>query len=134
MESGIMLRLPLLVALGLPLVAIAQSSSSLPSISINAGADQGTPGSTGEGAVTVSGKIVLPDGWKLSIHTLTIRYAKNGGNSSLNAFLPVKADSTFNSKLNMKSGNYKIWAIIDVKDAEGRERQISSTPQNVNVQ
>jgi uncharacterized lipoprotein YbaY len=128
-----MLRLPLILALGLPLAAMAQSQA-LPTININVAGDQGTPGSTGEGSISVSGKINLPPGWKLSIHTLTIRYAKQGGSTTLNTFIPVKSDSTFNSKLQMKSGSYSVWAVIDVKDAEGRERQISSSSSNVNVQ
>ncbi|HKB05854.1 MAG TPA: hypothetical protein VKD90_26900, partial [Gemmataceae bacterium] len=87
----------------------------------------------GSGPVTVSGKIILPPGWKLSIHTLTIRYKKPGGAATLNAFLPVKGPE-FKATINITSGSYQVWAVIDVKDAEGRERQISSPVQSVTVQ
>jgi hypothetical protein len=44
------------------------------------------------------------------------------------------APFTFRSTLELPAGSYGIWAVIDVKDAEGRERQITSPPQNVPVQ
>ena len=126
-----MSRLPLFLALFLPFAAAAQSPPP-PRIDFNAGGEMGQPGSTGEGVASVSGKIVLPPGWKLSIHTLTIRYAKDSGATTLNTLLPI-VGLNFATKLNLKSGNYKIWAVIDVKDPDGKERQISSEQRNVNV-
>jgi hypothetical protein len=125
-----MSRLPLLVALVLPLAAMAQAPT--PSLDVTVSAEPGAAGSTGEGAATVSGKVTLPPGWKLSIHTLTIRYAKDGGNTTLNTLVPINQPD-FKTKINLKTGTYKVWAVIDVKDADGKERQISSTPSNVNV-
>lgn len=122
-----MCRLPLLVALFLPAAVMAQAST--PSLTINV---SGESGSGGDGIATVSGKISLPPGWKLSIHTLTIRYAKDGGNTTLNTLVPINQPD-FKTKVNLKSGTYKVWAVIDVKDADGKERQISSDPSNVNI-
>lgn len=125
-----MSRLPFLVALVLPIAAAAQSPPSVPKIEITVSGQQGQPGS--DGTASVSGKITLPPGWKLSIHTLTIRYAKDGGATTLNAFLPID-QLDFNAKTNLKSGNYSVWAVIDVKDADGKERQISSDKQSVSI-
>lgn len=122
-----MSRLPLLVALCLPVAVMAQAPT--PSLDVTV---SGESGSGGDGIATVSGKITLPPGWKLSIHTLTIRYAKDGGNTTLNALLPINQPD-FKTKINLKTGSYKVWAVIDVKDADGKERQISSTPSNVNI-
>jgi hypothetical protein len=79
----------------------------------------------GEGIATVSGKIILPPGWKVTVHVITIRYAKDGGYGSLNVLAPVKGDK-FSAKINLKAASYTVRAIIDVKDAKGRERQIAS--------
>jgi hypothetical protein len=118
------------LALVLPIAAAAQAP--MPSLDLIVSAEPGQPGSTGEGVATVSGKVTLPPGWKLSIHTLTIRYAKDGGRTTLNTLCPITAPD-FKTKLNLNSGSYKVWAVIDVKDANGKERQISSSPSNVNV-
>jgi hypothetical protein len=128
-----MLRTSLILLLSLSVPVVAQTTPTGPRIDMNA-AGNGTPGSNGEGTASVSGSIILPAGWTLSIHTLTIRYAKDGGSSSLNAFAPVKGALSFSASTILKSGNYKVWAVIDVKDADGRERQISSDPSNITVQ
>ena len=126
-----MSRLPLLLALCLPAAAVAQTQND-PKLDITVTADQGAPGTTDQGTVTVSGKVTLPAGWQLSIHTLTIRYAKDGGATTLNALLPITGPD-FKVKINLKSGSYSVWGVIDVKDIAGRERQISSGSQNANV-
>lgn len=125
------LRLPLLLALILPATLAADANE--PGIDANVGTDGGTGDTNGEGVVSISGKIRLPAGWTLSIHTVTIRHEKHGGTTTLNAFLPVKG-LEFNNKVNLKAGSYKVWAVIDVKDSQGREREISSQPSNVNIQ
>jgi hypothetical protein len=129
-----MIRLALLLSVCLPCAAWAQSTTG-PRIDLNAAGGMGQPGS-GEGSASVSGNITLPPGWQLSIHTLTIRYAKEGGGTTLNALLPLKSNGStaFSASLGIKSGSYKIWAVIDVKDADGHERQISSDPRSVTVQ
>ena len=44
----------------------------------------------GNGRITASGNIFLPAGWKLSIHTLTVKYQKSGGGgATLNWLIPV---------------------------------------------
>lgn len=125
-----MLRYALLIACWLPLAANCQAPATTPKIQLSA---SGSGTSMGEGTVSVSGSIFLPPGWKLTLHVLTIRHSQGGTSTSLNAFLPVKGN-TFSSQLSLKTGSYKIWAVIDVKDAEGRERQISSEPENVDLQ
>jgi hypothetical protein len=127
-----MLRFPFLVT-GLLVIAATATAQAPPepTITLEASGTGGTAGS--DGTVTVSGNINLPAGWKLSIHTLTIRYQKLPGASTLNALASVKGGGPFNLKLDMKSGSYSVWAVIDVKDADGREKQISSPPRNVNV-
>lgn len=87
----------------------------------------------GNGSITVAGTITLPPGWKLSIHTLTVRHSKSTGGKTLNALIPVKGDATFNTMVNISSGSYSIWAVIDVKDADGREYQITSETQSAIV-
>jgi hypothetical protein len=126
-----MSRLPLFLALCLPTGMIAQTAPP-PRIDFNAAGGMGTSGTTGQGTATVSGKVVLPPGWTLSIHTLTIRYAKDGGSTTLNTLLPITAPN-FNTQLDLKSGSYSVWAVIDVKDPDGKERQISSDQQSVNI-
>lgn len=126
-----MLRLALLLIFCLPLAAFAQVVN--PKIDLSAGASSGSGGAQGQGTASVSGTIELPPGWKLSIHVVTVRYALQGGSTSLNALIPIQGKS-FSNRLDLKNGSYKVWAVIDVKDADGRERQISSAPQNVNIQ
>src|SRR5947207_14979316 len=105
-------RLPLLLAVLIPLttsVAAAQAPGE-PTIDFKV---SGVSGSGGQGAVTVSGNVTVPAGWKLSIHTLTIRFQKAGTSSSLNAFGAVKgSDFSFSFKVNLKSGSYQAWAVI----------------------
>jgi hypothetical protein len=126
-------RLPLLLAVLIPLttsVAVAQAPGE-PTINVKV---SGVSGSGGSGAVTVSGNINVPAGWKLSIHTLTVRFQKGGTNTTMNAFGAVKSsDFTFSFTVNLKSGSYQVWAVIDVKDSEGREKQIASPAQSVSV-
>jgi|SRR6478672_10266641 len=126
-------RLPLLLAVLIPLsasVAVAQAPAE-PIIDLKV---SGISGSGGQGAVTISGNVTVPAGLKLSIHTLTVRFQKAGTNSSLNAFGVVKgSDFSFNFTTNLKSGSYQVWAVIDVKDSEGRERQVGCPAQGVAV-
>jgi hypothetical protein len=123
--NRIPLFIPILIVVWIAGVARAQTPPAEPRIEYSA--------STGaDGAVTVSGKVVLPPGWKLSIHTLTIRYQKAGGSATLNALLPLKAPE-FKGTINLTAGSYQTWAVIDVKDADGREKQISSQAQSVTV-
>jgi len=125
-----MLRISFIAVAFFAVTASAQSPPA-PTITLEASGTGGTGGSSG--TVTVSGDINLPAGWKLSIHTLTIRYKKQPATSTLNAFGSVKGAGPFSIKLDMVAGSYSVWAVIDVKDADGREKQISSTPRNVNV-
>lgn len=86
----------------------------------------------GSGSIKASGEISLPAGWKLSIHTLTVKYQKVGGGSTLNWLIPVKGGK-FDAGLNASSGSYSVWAVIDVKDNDGREKQITSETQSAIV-
>jgi len=126
-------RLPFLLAVLLPLatsVAVAQAPGE-PTINVRV---SGVSGSGGSGSVTASGTVTIPAGWKLSVHTLTVRFQKGGTNSTLNAFGVVKSsDFSFSFTVNLKSGAYQVWAVIDVKDSEGREKQIASPAQSVSV-
>jgi hypothetical protein len=129
----IMLRFPFLVA-GLIVIAATANAQAPPEPTITLEASATGGGAVGtDGTVTVSGNINLPPGWKLSIHTLTIRYQKQPGVSTLNAFASVKGAGPFKLKLDMRPGAYSVWAVIDVKDSEGREKQISSPPRTANV-
>jgi ABC-type glycerol-3-phosphate transport system substrate-binding protein len=112
-------------------VAVATASAQTPQPKIEVSAS-GTGTSQGNGTVTVSGSLTIPAGWQLSIHTVTVRFQKDGGGKTLNALIPVKG-SNFTQKVDLKSGSYKIWAVIDVKDTDGREKQISSEPQSVAI-
>jgi hypothetical protein len=123
---------------GLLALAVAAPAQSPPppepTIEINVSGESGAPGS-GQGTATVSGKVNLPPGWKITVHTLTLRYRKNGTATTVNAFVPVKgAPFTFKTKLDLPAGSYGVWGVIDVKDAEGREKQISSPSQGVSIQ
>jgi len=126
-------RLPFVLAVLLPLtasVAVAQAPGE-PTINVTI---SGVSGSGGSGSVTISGNVNVPAGWKLSIHTLTVRFQKGGTSSTLNAFGVVKSsDLPFKFTVNLKSGAYQVWAVIDVKDSEGREKQIASPAQSVSV-
>jgi hypothetical protein len=126
-------RLPLFLALCLPGIVVAQSPTE-PRIELSASGSESPSGTItdGEGPASVSGKIVLPPGWKLNIHVLTIRYAKDGGSRTLNTLLPVKG-LEFSTTLNLKAGSYTVWAVIDVKDTQGRERQIKSESKTIEV-
>ena len=90
--------------------------------------------SAGTGTISVSGSITLPAGWKLSIHTLTVKYQRATGGATLNWLVPVKGDAKFDRSMNMNGGSYSVWGVIDVKDSEGRERQITSETQSAIVQ
>src|SRR5215213_2911493 len=117
-----MTRLPLLLAglLAVGVAAPAQSPGPVPTIDLSV---SGQSSGSGEGTATVSGKVNLPPGWSLSVHTLTIRYKKAPGNTTVNGFIPVKgAPFKFQSTLSLPAGSYGVWAVIDVKDPEGRER------------
>lgn len=117
------------LGLGFLTVAPAHSSPPVPSISISA---SGSGSGNDSGTASVSGTIHVPAGWELSIHVVTIRFQKNGGTRTLNALLPVKG-AKFGASTGVKKGSYTVWAVIDVKDAAGRERQISSEPTNFQV-
>jgi uncharacterized lipoprotein YbaY len=132
-----MKRLPLLLAglLGVAAAAPAQSPApTQPSIDLRVSGQSGSPGS-GSGTATVSGQVNLPPGWKITVHTLTLRYRKDGKATTVNAFLAVKgAPFKFETKLELPAGSYAVWAVIDVKDPDGREQQVSSPPQSVPIQ
>jgi hypothetical protein len=125
-----MLRLPLVAALLLAATVPAQAPPAGPRIDLSASG--GSAGTGGEGPVSVSGKVVLPPGWKLTVHTLTVRHQQEGGGRTRNVLIPVKG-TDFTTTMSLKAGGYRVWAVIDVKDAEGREREISSDPQTVLV-
>ena len=117
------------LSLGLAIPAPAQSPAPLPTIDVNA---SGSATGADSGTATVSGTVTVPTPWELSIHVVTIRYQKEGGGKWLHAFLPVKGDK-FTATINLKKGSYTVVGMIDVKDKDGRERQISSGSQNLNV-
>jgi hypothetical protein len=124
-----MTRLSLVAVLAVGLAAApAQSPSDGPKITLKVAGG----GTTGQGTVTASGTLAVPGPWQLSIHTVTVRFQKQGGTKTLNALIPVKGEN-FNTQLQVKSGTYSVWAVIDVKDADGREKQISCDPQMVTV-
>jgi hypothetical protein len=131
-----MTRHPLLVAglLILAAAAPAQSPAPEPTIDINASGGSAAPGSD-TGTSTVSGQVNLPPGWKITVHTLTLRYRKAGGSSSLNVFAPVKGSTfKFEAKIELPTGSYDVQGLIDVKDAAGREKQIISGSKGVVIQ
>jgi uncharacterized lipoprotein YbaY len=130
-----MKQLPLLVAGLLAATAAAQTPAPpQPTIDLQVSGQSGTPGS-GQGTASMSGKVNLPPGWKITVHTLTVRYQKDGTATTVNAFIPVKgAPFKFETKLDLPVGSYAVWAVIDVKDADGREKQIASPAQNVPIQ
>jgi hypothetical protein len=132
-----MTRLPLLLAGALVVTVAAPAQSPpppQPSIEFGASGESGAPGS-GVGTVTVSGKVIVPPGWKITVHTLTIRHQKAGTVTTVNAFAAVKGDTlTFEAKLDLPAGSYTAWGLIDVKDAEGREKQVASPSRGVTLQ
>ena len=132
-----MTRLPFLLAVALGVAATASAQAPpppQPTIEISVGTESGTPGS-GSGTITVSGKVTLPPGWKLAIHTLTIRYRKSGTATTVNAFIPVKgAPYNFNYKLQMPAGSYSVWGVIDVKDPRNKTMEVSSPAQGAVIQ
>jgi len=126
-----MSRLSVLAVLAVGLVARAPAQTPAPVPTITVTASAGGSGN-GDGSATVSGSISLPAGWELSIHVVTVRYEKTGTGKSVNLFIPVKG-SDFSATVNLPRGGYGIVGLIDVKDKDGHERQISSASQNVNV-
>jgi hypothetical protein len=89
----------------------------------------------GEGTITVSGKVTVPAGWSLTVHTLTVRFKPVGGGTTLNAFGAVKgSDLTFNFQVRLKSGSYQVWAVLDAKDKDNKEKEIKSKTQSAIVQ
>jgi hypothetical protein len=132
-----MTRLPYLLAVALGVAATASAQAPpppQPTIEISVGSESGPPGS-GSGTITVSGKVNVPPGWKLAIHTLTLRYRKSGTVTTVNAFIPVKgAPFTFNYKMQMPSGSYSVWGVIDVKDPQNKTKEVSSPAQGAVVQ
>jgi hypothetical protein len=114
-----------------PVVAAAQAPTG-PTIDLSAAGSNSTDSTSTDGTASVSGRINLTPGWQLSIHTLTIRYVKDGAARTLNVLVPVKGE-TFSVELALKKGSYQIWGVIDVKDSAGREKQISSGKQDVSV-
>src|SRR5688572_21743253 len=84
-----MFRLTFLLAVLIPLtssVAVAEAPTK-PSIDMQV---SGTSEPGGQGVATVTGKVKLPPGWTLSIHTLTVRFQDAEGGRTLNAFGAVK--------------------------------------------
>ena len=86
------------------------------------------------GKVTVSGKITLPPGWKVSFHTLCVRHQKDGTNVTVNLLISINGDNTFNSSIDVPKGSYTVWAVIDVKDSSNREKEVKSMPKPVMAQ
>jgi hypothetical protein len=124
-----MIRLSLFAVLGVGIAAVqADTPPDGPKITLQASGG----GNPGQGTVTAAGTITSPAPWQLSIHTVTVRYQKQGGSKTLNAFIPVKG-ANFSADLQLKTGTYSVWAVIDVKDADGHEKQISCDPQMVTV-
>lgn len=126
-----MLRTALLAVLtiGLAASAPAQSPPPMPSIEVNA---SGSGSGNGDGSASLSGRINVPAGWELSIHVVTVRYQKNGSGKMLHFFIPVKGPN-FSATVELPRGSYAITGLIDVKDKDGRERQITSGNQSVNI-
>jgi len=128
-----MIRLTIFLAVVIALTgsAVAQAPAE-PTMEIRV---SGSSSGSGGGVATVTGKVTLPAGWKLSIHTLNVRFQKDGSATSLNAFGPVKDGNVeFTLKVNLKEGTYKVWGLIDVKDSRNREKQIVSPAQSVTIQ
>ncbi|HVK07545.1 MAG TPA: hypothetical protein VM597_02090 [Gemmataceae bacterium] len=113
-----------LLAVGFLLAQPIQAQAPEPKIELKATA--------GNGQITVSGSVDVPAGWRLSIHTLNVKYRKESGGATLNWLIPVKGGK-FEASIGMNSGSYAVWGVIDVKDREGREKQISSPPQSAKV-
>jgi hypothetical protein len=126
-----MLRPCLLAILAVGLAATAPAQGPPPGPKIDLGAT-GSGTGAGDGSATASGSITLAAPWRLSIHVVTIRYQKDGGTKTLNAFVPVKGDK-FTANIALKAGSYKLWAVVDIKDADGHEKQISSDSQSVSI-
>ena len=123
---------PVLVALlAVGIGANAQAPPAGPRIDLSASPDA-SGAESGHGSATASGKITLPAPWELSIHVVTVRYQKDGSTKTLNALIPARGLDFF-ATIDLKSGSYKVWAVIDVKDANGREKQISSDSQSVQI-
>jgi hypothetical protein len=129
-----MTRLSFPLAVLIPLtasVAVAQAPAE-PTIELSV---TGGGGGGGEGTITVSGKVKVPPGWSLTVHTLTVRFQKVGSGTTLNAFGAVKgSDLAFNFQVRLKSGSYQVWAVIDAKDKDNREKEIKSKTQSATVQ
>ena len=117
-------------AVGLTASAPAQAPQTGPRIELGA-SGSGTGGGSGSGSV--SGTITCPTPWQLSIHVVTVRFQKEGGTKTLNALIPVKGEK-FSATVNLKAGSYRAWAVIDVKDADGREKQIASEARMFTIQ
>jgi hypothetical protein len=83
------------------------------------------------GKVTVSGKINLPPGWKVSFHTLCVRHLKDGTNVTVNLLIPIDGENSFKTSIDVPKANYTVWAVIDVKDSNNREKEIKSMPKPV---
>jgi hypothetical protein len=118
--------LPLLAVLLLVVAgpSAAQAPPAEPKITLTAGG--------GSGTISVSGSIELPSPWKLSIHTLCVKYRRSSGGATLNWLIPVKGGK-FQASMNFNAGSYAVWAVIDVKDNEGREKQIGSETKEATV-
>ena len=124
-----MIRLSLAAVLAVGLAAApAQRPTAGPKITLQVA----STGTGGQGGATASGKLTVPAPWQLSIHVVTVRFQKQGGNKTLNALIPVKGED-FRAEVALKPGTYRAWAVIDVKDADGREKQIACDAQSVTV-
>jgi hypothetical protein len=121
-----MTRLSLLAVLAFGLTAAqAQAPTDGPKITLRVG-------SNGRGTATASGTLTVAAPWELSIHVVTVRFQNQGGTKTLNALIPVKGEN-FHAEVSLKPGTYRAWAVIDVKDADGREKQIACDVQVVTV-
>ena len=125
-----MRRLCLVAVLAVGLAAApAQGPAPAPTIDINV---SGSGTGTGTGTVTVSGTIAVPANWELSIHVLTVRFQPAGGGKSRYMLVPVKGPN-FSVQMDLKKGSYTVTGLIDVKDADGREKQITGGPQTATI-
>ena len=124
-----MMRLCLFAILAIGLTSAPAQTPPTPKIDLGV---NGSGTTVGNGSATASGSITVPAGWQLSIHVVTVRFQKQTGGKSLNAFIPAKGNN-FTATVDLKSGSYTVTALIDVKDTDGREKQIESPPQLVNI-